>query len=162
MNNQKDESNDELREREDNSTDNEERVESKAKIAIDKLNVGKDETSSFTKEDIEKNKGMSILCYIGVLVVIPIFACKDSKFSRFHQNQGLILLITEFILAVLHSVLTSVFYSIASALGLIFTLIFIVLWLAVLIIAILGIINVTKGAAKRLPLIGKFNILKNK
>ncbi len=36
---------------------------------------------------------MGILCYLGILVLIPIFAAKDSKFVRFHANQGLILLL---------------------------------------------------------------------
>lgn len=37
---------------------------------------------------------MAVLAYFGILVLIPILAAKESKFARFHANQGLILLIT--------------------------------------------------------------------
>ena len=33
---------------------------------------------------------MAILAYFGILVLIPILAAKDSKFARFHANQGLL------------------------------------------------------------------------
>ena len=39
--------------------------------------------------DVQNNKVMAVLAYIGLLVLIPIFAAKDSKFARFHSGQGL-------------------------------------------------------------------------
>ena len=60
---------------------------------FENINNTKDTTSEFDKEDIQKNTFMAILAYFGILVLIPIFAAKDSKFARFHSNQGLILLI---------------------------------------------------------------------
>ena len=52
-----------------------------------------DTTTQFDPRDIEQNKLMAILAYLGILVIIPILAAKESKFARFHSNQGLILLI---------------------------------------------------------------------
>ena len=50
---------------------------------------------------LEHKKIYSILAYMGFLVFIPMFAAKDSKFVRFHRNQGLVLLGCEIIAAIL-------------------------------------------------------------
>ena len=39
-----------------------------------------------TPEDVQNNKVFAILAYIGILVLVPIFAAKESKFARFHAN----------------------------------------------------------------------------
>ena len=38
--------------------------------------------------DAQDNKVMAILAYFGPLVLIPIFAAKESRFARYHANQG--------------------------------------------------------------------------
>ena len=48
------------------------------------LNNAADTTVQFNKTDIEQNKVMAILAYFGILVLIPIFAAKESKFARCH------------------------------------------------------------------------------
>ena len=97
-------------------------------------------------EDVKNNKLMAALAYLGVLVFIPLFAAKESKFARFHTNQGLILLI-----------LSVVIYFIGR-IGSLST----IAWLlnaAVAILAIIGIINAVKGQTKALPLVGKYRII---
>ena len=69
-----------------------------------------------------------------------------SKFARFHVNQGLILLICSIVC-----------YAIGKIPGLAF--VYWILSLAILILAIIGIVNVVKGQAKELPIIGKYKIL---
>ncbi|MBO4363977.1 MAG: hypothetical protein J5912_06325, partial [Clostridia bacterium] len=59
-----------------------------------KEEVVENETENDT-QDINDNKGLTILAYIGPLVFIPMFVRKNSKFARFHCNQGLILFILE-------------------------------------------------------------------
>lgn len=97
--------------------------------------------------DASSNKLMAVLAYIGILVLIPLFAAKESKFARFHTNQGLILLICSIV---------------SYFIGKIPSLSFItwILSLAILILAIIGIINAVKGETKELPLVGKFTIIK--
>ena len=53
-----------------------------AKTAVNDV---KDQTSEFTKEEIDNGKGMAILSYIGILVLIPYFAEKNNKFVVFHS-----------------------------------------------------------------------------
>ena len=105
-----------------------------------------DTTSEYDAQDIEKNKVMALLAYIFFL--IPLLAAKDSKFARFHTNQGLVL----FIGAILSSVITVIpiiGWIIAPIAGLVIT-----------VLAIIGILNALNGRAKELPVIGKFKILK--
>jgi uncharacterized membrane protein len=97
-------------------------------------------------DDASSNKVMAILAYFGILVLIPLFAAKESKFARFHVNQGLILLIC--------SVVTFVIGKIPGLGFLVW-----ILDIAILVYAIIGIINAAKGQAKELPYIGKFKII---
>ena len=101
----------------------------------------------YSAEDIEKNKTMAGLAYL--LFFLPLVACPESKYAKFHANQGLILLIT--------SVAGIVILSLIPIIGWVLAPIFSI---AVLVLGILGLINGFGGKAKRLPVIGKFNILK--
>ena len=91
---------------------------------------------------------MAILAYIGILVLVPLFAAKDSPFARFHTNQGLLLLI----LHLIGWVLSFIPYIGWVACGIINVVCF--------VLFILGLINAVRGDAKELPLIGKYRILK--
>lgn len=123
---------------------------------VKKLNDTEDYTADYDKEDIEKNKVMAILSYISILVLVPIFAAKESKFARFHANQGLVLFIIEAIWWVIEGILSFI----PGAFGVIIRLIIGLVNIAFLALAIIGIINAVNGKAKRLPVIGKFTILK--
>ena len=110
---------------------------------------------AFDSADIEQNKVMAVLAYIGPLVLVPILAAKDSKFAKFHANQGLTLFICSFVYCIFPGIL----YSISDWLGF-FVHILRLLNLAFLVLAVLGIINAVNGQAKELPVIGKFQLLK--
>ena len=68
---------------------------------VKNLNNTSDHTHTFYPPDVQANKLMAVLSYLSWLVLIPIFAAKDSPYARFHVNQGLILAITEIIWGVL-------------------------------------------------------------
>ena len=57
------------------------------------INNTADTTADYDKKDIEDNKLMGVLAYIGLLFLIPLFAAKESKFAQFHTNQGILLCI---------------------------------------------------------------------
>lgn len=115
-----------------------------------------DTTSQFDPQDINNNKGMSVLAYIGFLFLVPLLACPNSKFARYHTNQGLVLFLLEFALGVVTGILGIIpiagliIVGLLSAVGGIFTL----------VLMIMGIINAAQGQAKELPLIGKITLLK--
>lgn len=115
-----------------------------------------DTTSQFDPQDINNNKGMSVLAYIGFLFLVPLLACPNSKFARYHTNQGLVLFLLAFALGVVTGILGIIpiagliIGGLLSAVGGIFTL----------VLMIMGIINAAQGQAKELPLIGKITLLK--
>ena len=95
----------------------------------------KQEESSEIKETVNKDlKLWGILCYLGVLVLIPLLLKKDSEFVQFHAKQGLLLLIG-WIVAYF-------------PFGFIF-------WIASFILSVMGIVSVLQGEKKSLPLIGE-------
>lgn len=118
-----------------------------------------DKTNEFDPIDIKNNKAMAVFCYLGILVLIPIFAVKNSKFVRFHANQGLVLFIFSVAYSIVTGIIRSVFRWIAWPLYRMAGALFPLLGLAFLALMIIGIVNVANGKAKELPVIGKLRIL---
>lgn len=106
----------------------------------------------FTQEDIQNNKVMAVLSYIGILALIPFLAAKESPYAQFHAKQGLTLFIVEIVYSVL-----SVILAFIPVIGLIVSG---VLGLCVFVLVILGIVNAVQGQAKELPIIGMIKIFK--
>ncbi len=124
------------------------------------LNQTADTTAEHDTADIKQNQIMGVLAYLSWLVLIPILAAKDSKFARFHANQGLVLAIIEIIWWITTAIVTTVCYAITWWLGALVSTVLGLVNLVFLILAILGILNAVGGRAKELPVIGKLRILK--
>ena len=58
---------------------------------------------TFDPADIEKNKTMAGLAYL--IFFLPLIVCPDSKYGKFHANQGLLLLITSIVGTVVLSII---------------------------------------------------------
>ena len=112
---------------------------------VAQLNDTPDTSGDFDEADVRNHKGMAVLSYFWLLVLIPIFAAKDSAFARYHANQGLLLLIWEVIVYVLRKI----WWPLGAIGGIISFILFII-----------GIVNAANGRAKELPVIGKFRLLK--
>jgi uncharacterized membrane protein len=123
------------------------------------LNDTSDTTAAFETADIEQNKVMGILAYLGILVLVPLFAAPNSKFARFHANQGLVLVLAAIAYSVAVSIISAVIMAIAWRLGFLSSILGL-LGIVFLVLAIIGIINAANGKAKELPIIGKITILK--
>lgn len=98
--------------------------------------------------DAEDNKLISILCYFGLLFLIPYLVKQDSPFVKFHSNQGLVL----FILALISGGVSNIPFIgwiVGAACG-----------VFIFVCFVLGIVNVLNCEMKELPLIGKIEILK--
>jgi uncharacterized membrane protein len=114
------------------------------------------------KKTSDNDKLMGVLAYLGILVLIPLLAAKDSKFAQFHAKQGLTLFAGEVILFVLNWIVTIILFSSFAGLG-IGSLLSLVLWVigvGFLVLSIIGIINVVNGEQKPLPLIGGIKLMK--
>lgn len=115
--------------------------------------------NDISEQDIQQNKLLGVLAYLGILVIIPCLAGRHSRFARFHANQGLTLFIAEILFNVSLWVLRLInrlsFIHFGWLIGLlnIFSLVFIVL-------SIWGIINVCNGKTLKLPILGEVRLIK--
>lgn len=100
----------------------------------------------FEKADVEKNKVIAGLAYL--LFFLPLIACPDSPFGRFHANQALLLWILGAGGSFILTTIPAICWSLLPFFGIL-----------VLILAISGLLNGMNGKAKELPLIGKLRIL---
>lgn len=134
-------------------------VQEKAEEAWEKFTKTADTSEEYDKKDVEDNKIMALLSYLGILFLVPLLGAPDSKFARFHANQGIVLFIAWAAYGIVYSILTTIF-SFVPVLRWLVPFILGVLWIVPLVFAILGIVNTVNGKAKELPLIGKIKILK--
>jgi uncharacterized membrane protein len=107
---------------------------------------GEDVTGHYPKEDIEKNKVVAAVAYL--IFFLPLIAAPDSKFGRFHANQGLVLLIV--------GMVGNLVLGMIPILGWILLPLY---SLAIFVLAVLGLVNTLNGKAKKLPIIGKINLI---
>ena len=115
-------------------------------------------TENFDAEDIKQNKTIAGLAYI--LFFLPLIVCKDSKFGRFHANQGLLLFILSVAGYIAISIITTVLATITWRLFGLISILYSLFGLCILALAIYGLVNGLNGNAKQLPIIGKYSIIK--
>jgi uncharacterized membrane protein len=101
-------------------------------------------TTAPAPEALKHNVTMSVLSYIGPLVIVSFIVAKDDPFVKFHIKQGLVLLVIEIALSLIGSMMHILWPIIQ------------IVQLVVLVLAIIGIYNAVKGKEKELPLVGKF------
>lgn len=112
----------------------------------------KDHTSEFDPEDIRSNSALAAACYIPILFLLALILRPNSRFARFHANQGLILLIVDIIIGIgvkLVSFVPIISLLTSTATSLLMFAFF-----------LYGFINTLNGKAKELPFIGGLKILK--
>jgi len=114
--------------------------------------VNKTESKGLTSDETMT----AILSYLGILVLIPLFAIdakKRNDFIKYHLQQGLNLFILEIIIWVIGFILTLI------TLG-IFGYIMYLIWLAVVILSIIAIIKAMNKEKWEFPLLGKIKMVK--
>lgn len=100
------------------------------------------------KNEIGNNKWIAVGAYF--IFFLPLLLAKDSRFGKFHANQGLNLLLLVISVNVIGGIIPVIGWFIILPIGGILCLIF----------AIMGIINAINGVTKELPLIGKVKLIK--
>lgn len=102
--------------------------------------------ATFDSADIQKNKVVCILAYLGILFFIPYLADKNSNFCKFHANQGFAF----FIVCIIINIISRIVTIIPVAGGIISYL----LSIAMLVAMILLMISASQGKAVKIPVIG--------
>ncbi len=123
---------------------------------LNELNNTADYTAQQDSMDVDKNRLFCILCYIGILVLIPMFAGdKNSRYTRFHTSQGFTLFVCEVCCSIVFGILGLI--PGVRIVGIILSSVAGLCWF---ILMIIGIVNTYNGNAKELPIIGKIHLLK--
>jgi uncharacterized membrane protein len=95
-------------------------------------------------KDIEENKVITFLAYLGILALIPLLVKQDSPFAQFHAKQGVVLFVCWFVLSWIAGFIPLIgWFLLAPAVSIVG-----------IVLAIMGLINVAKGETKELPIIG--------
>ncbi|MDD5606676.1 MAG: hypothetical protein PHN37_02330 [Candidatus Pacebacteria bacterium] len=93
----------------------------------------------------EKNIGMAILAYLGILIIIPLLTdARKEAYVKFHIKQGLVLLIA------------FVINSIVWAIPILGWIAGFIIGIILFILLIMGIINAASGKETSLPILGKY------
>jgi fumarate reductase subunit D len=95
-------------------------------------------------KDVEENKTIAAIGYLGILCLLPLLMKKDSKFAQFHGKQSLVLLIASVIVS---------FINIIPILG---QLIWIVAMILFTILMVVGIIKALNGQWWEMPILGEY------
>lgn len=100
--------------------------------------------SSMSKKDVEDNKLIAAVGYLGVLCLIPLLVRKNSPYAQHHGRQGLVILVTWLLLWI---------GNIIPVLG---QIVWVVGSLALLILIILGMVNALNGKIWDMPVLGQY------
>lgn len=106
------------------------------------------EPMELTDDDARKHRFISMLGYF--IFFMPLILAPDSKFARFHANQGLLLFIFFICIWILSSAIPLLGWLVIGPIG----------TLILLFLAIIGILNAISGRVKPLPFIGKYKLIK--
>ncbi|MGN0618336.1 MAG: zinc-ribbon domain-containing protein [Ruminiclostridium sp.] len=124
-----------------------------------------DRTAEYDPGDIEANKVVCGISYLGILFFLPLIACPNSRFGKFHANQALlvlILMVAGGFIANVIGMICGAFWAIP-ALGAIMNVVSGVVSAVCGIVPfaafIFGLVNALCGKAAELPIIGKINLI---
>lgn len=97
-------------------------------------------------QDVQKNKALAAIAYVGPLCFIPYFGARESAFAQYHGVRG----INFFILCVI----TWVAQRILAFIPIVGWIINVALWIAEIYLMVTGIVTAANGQRRDLPWIG--------
>ena len=106
------------------------------------------EKNKTLNKDVEDNKVIAALAYL--IFFIPLLAAKDSKFGKFHANQGLSLLLMTIAVSIIGGMIPFIGWFLILPLGGLFSF----------ILFVMGVVNAFGGKEAKLPVIGNIQIIK--
>lgn len=151
---------------------NEEELINKIGENFEKILETEDHSKEYTKKDINSNKTIAALSYIGPLAVVSYIKKDNSKYINFHAMQGINLLIIWIIYSVTYGLLSliKVTKSCDHFLWYVGNCVEVTPWwitmplniigLILFAISLIGVINAFSGKAKKLPLISNIKFIK--
>lgn len=108
-------------------------------------------------KDIEENRYICYLSYLSIFFLIPMYLKPKSKSCSFHAKQGKVLFFFQLICLAI-SVISNLVYSlnVSVYVGVVVGYLASLMWLIYLTLLVFGILNITKGLNRKLPVLSKF------
>lgn len=115
----------------------------------------------FQESEVKSNKVMAVLCYIGILVFVPIIAGdRQSEYLKLHKNQGLILFVIDTLFDLIENNWGWSVGFFSRITGGVLGVVCDIVQLVVLVLWIMGLTYACRGTKNELPGIGKIKIFK--
>lgn len=109
-----------------------------------------DHTAEFDPADVHENKLMALLCYLGVLALIPLLCAEKTPYVKFHIRQALKLLICYAVTGTAAALLAwTVIVPLAAACAAV----------VLAVVNIIGFVNTAKNLSKELPVVKSVTFL---
>lgn len=102
-----------------------------------------------TDKTIEEGKIFGFLGYWGILFLVPLLGKKDNKFAVFHGKQGMVLFIGLVIIIIASTILGFI-----PVIGVIISILAWLVYLALVILAIVGMVKALQGEYWKMPVLG--------
>jgi uncharacterized membrane protein len=95
-----------------------------------------------------------VLAYLGILVLVPLLAAPNSRFARYHTNQGIVLFLAACVLGFGSLVLLPIPF-----VHMLLVPVWLVLPAVIFVFAVIGMVHAASGEYKPLPWIGHYRLL---
>ena len=105
-------------------------------------------------------KGMAVVAYLGILVLIPLLFARKDPYARFHTNQGLVLWLVNLVCSSLSELLMGQLTAISPVLTIVVYGVLGVASVLLFVLNIVGLCRAIGGVKKPLPVIGGIRFLK--
>jgi len=118
-------------------------------------------TKTPEQEDLKGKKFTACLSYLFWFTVIPMIYSTESKFVKYHANQGLVLAIVETIYLIATVIVSKVLWAHSKATSLLVETTMLAVFVGVFgMLSLIGIFNVIRGKEKPIPTFGHIKLLK--
>ena len=113
------------------------------------------------KEDLKGKKFTACFSYLCWFTVIPMIYSSESKFIKYHANQGLVLAIAETIFLIATVLVGKILWAYSRATSLLVETTMFLVFVGVFgMLSLIGIFNVIRGKEKPVPTFGHIKLLK--
>ena len=113
------------------------------------------------QEELKGKKFTACLAYLFWFAVIPMIYSSESKFIKYHANQGLVLAVVETIYLLMMVAVSKILWSYSPATSLLVETTMLMCFVGVFgMLSLIGIFNVIRGKEKPIPTFGRIKLWK--
>lgn len=113
------------------------------------------------QEDLKGKKFTACLSYLFWFTVIPMIYSTESKFVKYHANQGFVLAIAETIFLIITVIVSKILWAYSKSTSLLVETTMLMVFVGVFgMLSLIGIFNVIRGKEKPIPTFGHIKLLK--